>query len=102
MTIKSQLLLRQLRDIFGGEGEVALRQLFQASPATGGTSLQDGLERLLGQIDDAQRYPTAIAEGPRGRTSGGKWVSLPDGWLDSRELAAGTDLSAAEIGVSGG
>lgn len=60
------------------------------------------LERLLGQIEDGQTYPVAIAEGPRGRTSGGKWVSLPDGWLDSRELAAGTDLSAAEIGVSGG
>ena len=60
------------------------------------------LERLLGQIEDGQSYPVAIAEGPRGRTSGGKWVSLPDGWLDSRELAAGTDLSAAEIGVSGG
>lgn len=60
------------------------------------------LSMLLAQIEDGQPYPVAIAEGPRGRTSGGKWVSLPDGWLDSRELAAGTDLSSAEIGVSGG
>jgi hypothetical protein len=29
-------------------------------------------------------------------------VALPDGWLDSCELARGEDLSAAEIGVSGG
>jgi nifR3 family TIM-barrel protein len=57
---------------------------------------------LLTEIEGGQPYPVEIAEGPRGRTSGAKWVSLPDGWLDSRELAAGTDLSSAEIGVSGG
>lgn len=57
---------------------------------------------LLAQIDGDQAFPTDIAAGPRGRTSGAKRVSLPDGWLDSRELAAGTDLSSAEIGVSGG
>lgn len=64
-------------------------------------SLQE-MRELLAGIDGEQPYPTAIAEGPRGRTSGAKRVALPDGWLDSRELAAGTDLSAAEIGVSGG
>lgn len=57
---------------------------------------------LLEEIDGDQPFPLEIAAGPRGRTSGAKWVSLPDGWLDSRELASGTDLSAAEIGVSGG
>jgi len=60
------------------------------------------LEALLAQIEAGQPYPVAIAEAPRGRTSGGRWVSLPDGWLDSRELAPDTDLSLAEIGVSGG
>ncbi len=60
------------------------------------------LRSLLDRIDGTQPYPTQIAEGPRGRTSGAKRVALPDGWLDSRELAAGTDLSLAEIGVSGG
>ena len=59
-------------------------------------------ERLLALIDDDQEYPANIADGPRGRTSGGKWVALPEGWLDSRELAPETDLSQAEIGVSGG
>ncbi len=61
-----------------------------------------GLRELLARIDGQQPYPTQIAEGPRGRTSGAKRVALPDGWLDSRALAAGTDLSLAEIGVSGG
>lgn len=60
------------------------------------------LRALLDRIDGDQPYPSQIAEGPRGRTSGAKRVALPDGWLDSRELAAGTDLSLAEIGVSGG
>ena len=57
---------------------------------------------LLEQIDGEQTYPVVIAEGPRGRTSSGKWVALPEGWLDSRDLASETDLSLAEIGVSGG
>ncbi len=60
------------------------------------------LEALFTGIDDEQVYPTQVASGSRGRTSGQKQVALPDGWLDSREIAAGTDLSAAEIGVSGG
>ena len=60
------------------------------------------MQALLDQIDGAQAYPTEIAEGPRGRTSGAKRVALPDGWLDSRYLDAGVDLSMAEIGVSGG
>ena len=60
------------------------------------------LQALLDGIDDEQTYPTQIAEGPRGRTSGQKQVALPDGWLDSRVLDPRADLSAAEIGVSGG
>ena len=53
-------------------------------------------------IDPDQPYPSVVAAGPRGRTSGQRRVALPDGWLDSCELARGEDLSAAEIGVSGG
>lgn len=60
------------------------------------------LQTLLDQIADDQPYPDEIAHGPRGRTSGAKSVALPDGWLDSCELAVDEDLSAAEIGVSGG
>jgi nifR3 family TIM-barrel protein len=60
------------------------------------------LDALLADIDPAQPYPSDIAAGPRGRTSAQKRVALPEGWLDSCELASGVDLSAAEVGVSGG
>lgn len=60
------------------------------------------LESLLAGIDPDQPYPSLVAAGPRGRTSGQRRVALPDGWLDSCELAVTEDLSAAEVGVSGG
>lgn len=60
------------------------------------------LRTLLDQIDDDQPYPESVAYGPRGRTSSAKSVALPDGWLESCELPESADLSAAEIGVSGG
>ena len=60
------------------------------------------LQTLLDGIADDQPYPLDVAHGPRGRTSGAKSVALPDGWLDSCLLDESTDLSAAEIGVSGG
>ena len=60
------------------------------------------LDDLLAGIDPEQPYPSQVAAGPRGRTSGQRRVALPDGWLDSCELASGEDLAAAEIGVSGG
>ncbi len=60
------------------------------------------LDALLAGIDPDQPYPSAIAAGPRGRTSGQRRVALPEGWLDSCDLAAGADLSSAELGVSGG
>ena len=59
------------------------------------------LDELLASIDE-QPYPDEVAVGPRGRTNAQKSVALPYGWLDSRELEAGTDLSAAELDVSGG
>ena len=60
------------------------------------------LDALLAGIDPRQPYPTEVAAGPRGRTSAQKRVALPEGWLDSCELAPGHDLAAAELGVSGG
>ena len=60
------------------------------------------LDALLSGIDPDQPHPTEVASGPRGRTSAQRRVALPDRWLDSCELAAGVDLSGAEIGVSGG
>ena len=60
------------------------------------------LDDLLAGIDPEQPYPSRVAAGPRGRTSGQRRVALPDGWLDSCELASGEDLAGAELGVSGG
>lgn len=75
----------------GGETRHALAMI---------SSLQE-LADLLATIEP-QPYPDFVAHGPRGRTSGAKSVALPHGWLDSREFDFATDLSAAEIGVSGG
>ncbi|MEI6406085.1 MAG: tRNA dihydrouridine synthase DusB [Actinomycetes bacterium] len=56
------------------------------------------LDYLLAQLDD-QSYPVGIGDAPRGRTSHGKAVSLPDGWLnDPDEIPAIT----IDDSVSGG
>ena len=60
------------------------------------------LTDLLGGLDLDQQYSREAAELPRGRTSPQKRVTLPDGWLDSRELDSGHDLADAEIAISGG
>lgn len=62
------------------------------------------LDELLGQIDVDQPFNVEVGSGPRGRTSGGRAPSLPDGWLDSPYLsdAHAGDLRAAELSVSGG
>jgi nifR3 family TIM-barrel protein len=39
------------------------------------------LEYLLSQLED-QPYPVEVGESPRGRTSHGRPVHLPDGWLN--------------------
>jgi len=75
----------------GGETRNALAMI---------SSLQE-LSDILGNIE-VQPYPDFVAHGPRGRTSGAKSVALPHGWLDNREIDFATDLSEAEIGVSGG
>ncbi len=67
------------------------------------TSLAE-LDELLAQVDPDQEFNTEVGEGPRGRTSGNRRPTLPDGWLDTCELdaEAAALVSAAEINVSGG
>ena len=56
------------------------------------------LDGLLAQLTD-QPYPIDVADGPRGRTSHGRPVTLPDGWLnDPFEIPAIT----IDDSVSGG
>ena len=66
-------------------------------------SLQQ-LDDLLAQLDRDQPYPGADAEGQRGRAGTPKVPSLPQGWLDSRELQEfhRDELAAAELHHSGG
>jgi len=56
------------------------------------------MQELLSQVED-QPYPTEVGDAPRGRTSHGRPVTLPDGWLnDPDELATIT----IDDSVSGG
>ncbi|HWK78730.1 tRNA dihydrouridine synthase DusB [Microbacterium sp.] len=62
------------------------------------------IDELLGQLDRDAPYPGADAEGQRGRAGRPKRPSLPDKWLESRDVAADTGemLRGAEIENSGG
>jgi len=62
------------------------------------------LDELLAALDHDQPYPGADAEGQRGRAGSPKSPSLPQGWLDSRELQEThrDELKNAELSVSGG
>lgn len=64
----------------------------------------DHLDDLLGRLDLDQPYPGAGAEGQRGRAGSPKRPSLPEGWLDSRDLSESfrQSLQEAELSVSGG
>ena len=66
-------------------------------------SLQQ-LDDLLGQLDWDEPYPGEDVEGPRGRAGHPKRTVLPEGWLDSRELAAAHrgELCAGEADTTGG
>ena len=66
------------------------------------STLQE-IDDLLGTLGDAP-YPGAPAEGQRGRAGTPKRTALPEGWLDSREIAAETGdmMRGAEIENSGG
>lgn len=67
------------------------------------SSLQQ-IDDLLGTLDPSQPYPGADAEGQRGRAGTPKVPSLPDRWLDSRELQEThrAELTEAELSHSGG
>ncbi len=62
------------------------------------------LDDLLGELDGQQPYPGKDAEGQRGRAGTPKKPSLPDRWLDSRELQEThrATLTEAELSHSGG
>ena len=66
-------------------------------------SLQQ-MDDLLGELDRDAPYPGAAAEGQRGRAGTPKKPSLPDRWLESRELtgASRAEVTAAELHHSGG
>jgi tRNA-dihydrouridine synthase len=58
------------------------------------------LDEHLGRLDAEQPFPEAVLGQPRGRTSGTRAVSLPEGWLDTRDSRAVP--AGAELGDSGG
>ena len=62
------------------------------------------LDDLLGLLDHDQPYPGIGAEGQRGRAGSPKSPTLPQGWLDSRELQEThrAELTEAELHHSGG
>jgi nifR3 family TIM-barrel protein len=78
----------------GGETRAALAM----------SSSLDEIDQLLGRLDHDQPYPGADAEGQRGRAGTPKTPSLPDRWLDSREIAEGmrAEVADAELHNSGG
>ena len=55
------------------------------------------LRTLLDQLVD-QPYPEAIGDSPRGRTSHGRAVTLPQGWLDDPEELVSVDGSDSGSG----
>ena len=56
------------------------------------------MEHLLSALDN-QPYPEQIGDGPRGRTSHGREVKLPDGWLNDPDEFATISIDDA---ISGG
>ena len=60
------------------------------------SSLQE-FRNLLDQLED-QPYPVAVGDAPRGRTSHGRPVTLPDGWLKDPDEMASIELEDAFSG----
>ena len=58
------------------------------------------LDELLADLDPNEPYPVGELGRPRGRQGSPRKVTVPEGWLDSREV--GTIDPAAEDGTSGG
>jgi nifR3 family TIM-barrel protein len=69
--------------------------------ALGMVSALDELDLLLAQLDPGQPFPAAELGRPRGRQGSPRRVALPAGWLDDTDGTA-LDLTAAEVGTSGG
>jgi len=76
----------------------------QVRQALGTVATLAELDDLLAQIDPDQDFNSEVGSGPRGRTSGGRRPTLPDGWLDSPFLdeSQAAEISQAELHVSGG
>jgi len=72
--------------------------------ALGNVTTLTELDTLLAQIDVDQPFNAEVGSGPRGRTSGQRRPTLPDGWLDSPFLdeQAACIVREAELCVSGG
>lgn len=70
--------------------------------ALGQVSSLAEIDQLLAQIDLAQAHPEQAAVGARGRTTTPRPVALPEGWLESRHLGSGVDLTTAEHAAGGG
>ena len=72
--------------------------------ALGNVTTLAELDELLSQIDVQQAFNAEVGANPRGRTSGERRPTLPDGWLDSPFLdeASACTLREAELSVSGG
>ena len=68
------------------------------------SSTLEELDELLNTLDLDQPYPGDGAEGARGRQGSPQRVSLPDGWLDNREMSEKwlEVIRQAELSVSGG
>lgn len=62
------------------------------------------LDALVAQIDGDQDFNHDVGTGPRGRTSGGRTPTLPEGWLDSPfiDTQSACVVAEAELSVSGG
>ena len=62
------------------------------------------LDALLARINGDQDFNADVGAGPRGRTSGGRPPTLPQGWLDSPFIDAESAcvVAEAELAVSGG
>jgi nifR3 family TIM-barrel protein len=76
----------------------------QVRQALGTVAMLAELDDLLAQINPDQDFNAEVGSGPRGRTSGGRRPTLPDGWLDSPYLdeSQAAEISQAELHVSGG
>lgn len=69
--------------------------------ALGMVSSFAALDDLLDRLDPTEPYPVRELGTPRGRQGTPKKVTVPDGWLDSREVHEPLD-PLAEDGTSGG